>query len=242
MTKVLIYSSITGLSLFAGAYLGLLLNLKQKILAGIMAFGSGVLVCALTFGLMEEAFNLGGFDAVLFGFFFGGIVFILGDYIILGLGGRSHKDQGKKVKVGANGVAIAFGALIDGIPESIALGIALFSNSGLGLLMLIAIALSNFPEGISSVKGLVREGYRRWQILLIWSFVALSVIVVTILSFKFLGNLNGNTVGILESFAAGAILAMLADAMMPEAFEDGGAVIGILTVLGFMLAFIIQKI
>jgi ZIP family zinc transporter len=243
MNKVLVYSAIAGLSLFTGSYLGIAFNFRQKVIAGFMAFGSGVLICALTFGLMDEAFKLGGFDAVIFGFITGGLVYVLGDLIIHNTGGRKHKKNKHAIfEADSNGTAITFGAFLDGIPESIALGVAIFAGKELGLLMLVAIALSNFPEGISSVRGLLKEGYRKVQILVIWFLAAIFTVLVACSSYLLLHDLTGNELGALQSFAAGAILAMLADTMMPEAYEEGGFLIGILTVLGFMVAFIIQKI
>jgi len=243
MVQAIIYGAVSGLSLLVGAATGLFFNLNQKVIARFMAFGSGVLVCALTFGLMEEAFGHGGFDAIIIGFLLGGIVFILGDYVLHIKGGRRHKKhQLVDARKDSNGKVITMGALLDGIPESVALGIALFTGGGLGFLMLIAIVLSNFPEGISSVDGLKKEGFSRANIYTIWGVVALLALVFTVLSFVFLHDMNPNTIGIIEAFAAGAILAMLADSMMPEAFDEGGFSIGMLTVLGFLTAFIVSKL
>lgn len=206
-----------------------------------MAFGSGVLVCALTFGLMEEAFGLGGFDATIIGFLLGGLTFILGDYIILRLGGRhKRKHSGKKVEL--NGKAIVLGALLDGVPESAALGIALFAGKGLGFLMLAAIFLSNLPEGISSVPGLLREKFTKKFVLYMWLIASVVLALIVVASYFFLREIDPNNLGIIEAFAAGAILAMLADTMMPEAFEEGGATIGLVTVLGFIVAFVASRL
>lgn len=205
-----------------------------------MAFGSGVLVCALTFGLMEEAFGLGGFDATIIGFLLGGLTFILGDYIILRLGGRhKRKISGKKE---LNGKAIVLGALLDGVPESAALGIALFAGKGLGFLMLAAIFLSNLPEGISSVPGLLREKFTKKFVLYMWLIASVVLSLIVVASYFFLREIDPNNLGIIEAFAAGAILAMLADTMMPEAFEEGGATIGLVTVLGFIVAFVASRL
>ena len=242
MSQIVIYGGLTGFALVFGAMIGIIFRMSQRMIARFMAFGSGVLICALTFGLMEEAFNHGGFDAVIIGFLAGGLAFIGGDYILHRSGGRHHKHKPVfKIKGSANGAAITLGAILDGLPESIALGIALFAGQGKGLLMLVAIVLSNFPEGIASITGLKKEGFSNKKIILIWLAVGMAVALVSIGSFVFLHNLNLNTIGILESFAAGAILAMLADTMMPEAYEDGGFSIGILTVLGFLVAFIISR-
>lgn len=242
MNQIVLYGGIAGGALLAGAIVGLIFKFSQRVIAGFMAFGSGVLICALTFGLMAEAFEYGGFDAVIIGFLLGGMVFIGFDYLLHLGGGRSHRRRRfQSSSDNANGSVITVGTILDGIPEAIALGITVFNGLGRGLLMLVAIALNNFPESISSVGGLRKQGYRDWKILSLWLIVSLLTAGVAILSFRFLGDLNPNLIGILEAFSAGAILAMLADTMMPEAFEEGGFTIGILTVLGFLVAFVISK-
>lgn len=242
MTQAIIFGIISGLSLVIGAVVGVVFKMRQKVIATFMAFGAGVLICALTFGLMEEAFLHGGFDAAIIGFLMGGSIFIGGDYLLHKIGGRRHKRrQLLSPNHNQDGIAIAFGAVLDGVPESIALGIALFNSTGTGVLMLVAIFLSNFPESISSVDGLRHEGFSRKKILGLWSMVGLVSASVTILSFLFLSDLNLNIIGGLEAFAAGAVLAMLADTMMPEAYEEGGFMIGLVTVLGFLIAFIVSR-
>jgi ZIP family zinc transporter len=234
---------LTGFSLILGVILGTTLKIGQKIIAAIMAFGSGVLICALTFGLMEDAFKHGGFDAVIIGFLLGGVVFISGDVLIHRHGGRNHKRKAHHPSVKeTNGQAIILGSLLDGIPESTALGVALLSKNGIGLLMLVAIFLSNLPESLSSIDDLRREGYSQKRIYLSWSIVSILVASSVVLSFLFLEKLDLNALGIIESFASGAILAMLADSMMPEAYEEGGFLIGFLTMLGFLTAFVLSKI
>jgi len=229
--------------LILGVIIGTTLKISQKIIAAIMAFGSGVLICALTFGLMEEAFKHGGFDAVIIGFLLGGLVFISGDFLIHRIGGRNHKRKAHfKSTRETNGKAIVLGSLLDGVPESIALGVALLSKNGIGLLMLVAIFLSNLPESLSSIDDLQKEGFSRQRIYMTWSIVSICVASSVVLSFLFLEKLDLNTLGNIESFASGAILAMLADSMMPEAYEDGGFIIGFLTMLGFLTAFILSKI
>ena len=242
MLQIFIYGLIAGFSLFFGALVGVAFKLKQKTVACFMAFGSGVLICALTFGLMEQAFDHGGFDAVILGFLGGGLAFIIGDYFIHRLGGRKHKSRHLiNNENETTGPAITLGAILDGVPETIALGIAVFSGRGTGLLMLVAIVLSNLPEGMSSITGLRREGFSKRKIYWMWIIVAAVLTIIAVLSFAFLHDINLNTIGILEAFAAGAILAMLADTMMPEAYEEGGFLIGILTVIGFLVAFILSR-
>lgn len=242
MLQLAIFSIINGLSLVFGSLAGIFLKMKRGTIAACMAFGSGVLICALTFGLMEEAFKHGGFDAIIIGFLLGGAVFIGGDFIIHKMGGRKHRRGYPKVAMSDSGGAlITLGAILDGIPESIALGITLFFNQKVGILMLGAIFLSNFPESISSISGLKREGFSKKRIFLMWLTVGAVTALATFLSFIFFHGINLNSVGILEAFAAGAILAMLADGMMPEAFKEGGFMIGALTILGFLVSFIVSR-
>ncbi len=242
MFQVTIFAIISGSSLVLGALVGIYFKLKQKTIAAFMAFGSGVLICAITFGLMEEAFKRGGFDAVIIGFLLGGLAFIGGDYLIHKMGGRKHhRHQLKNQPSDTVGPMITLGAVLDGIPESIALGISLFNNQGVGLLMLAAIFLSNFPESISSIGGLLKEGFSKNKILGMWLAVGFVSALATVLSFVFLPDINPNTIGILESFAAGAILVMLADSMMPEAYKEGGFLIGMLTLLRFLVAFVMSR-
>ena len=223
MNQVFIYAFIASFALILGAILGVCFKFRQKVIASFMAFGSGVLICALTFGLMEEAFNHGGFDAVIIGFLSGGLMFIIGNYVLYYFGGRTHKTkQTHKTHKNTNGKLIILGSVLDGIPESIALGVALFNTGTSGLLMLVAIFLSNFPESISSITGLKREEFSNIKIITLWLIVAIISFLSVVLSYLFLNNIDPNIMGIIESFAAGAILAMLADSMMPEAYEEGG--------------------
>ncbi len=243
MTQVLVFACINGFSLIVGALIGGYFHLQQKVIAAVMAFGSGVLICALTFGLMEEAFGHGGFDAVIIGFFAGGLLYVAGDWVIHHLGGRKHRrHQHSPAKHSSNGLIIVVGSLLDGIPESIALGIALFANKGVGIIMLVAIVISNIPESIASVAGLKKEKFSSKSIFYIWLIAGIVVALATVLSFVFLHDLNPNTIGILESLAAGAILAMLASSMMPEAYEEGGYAVSLLTITGFLMAFILAQI
>lgn len=243
MKIAIIYSFLAGFSLILGAIIGMVFKISQKVIAAVMAFGSGVLICALTFGLMEEAFKHGGFDAIIIGFLIGGIVFIAGDFLVHRYGGRNYKKRKHFRQLrNTNGKAIILGAALDGIPESIALGLSLLEKNGIGLLMVTAIFLSNLPESISSIDDLRKEGLSTKQIYVTWSVVSVFVIAAAILSFFFLKNISLNFRGIIESFASGAILAMLADSMMPEAYEEGGYLIGFLTILGFITAFILSKL
>lgn len=242
MTQLILYSFISGFALLGGALFGITFKLKQKTIAGIMAFGAGVLICALTFGLMEESFQHGGFDAVIIGFLTGGVTFIVIDYLLHRFGGRRHRyHQPYGQQPESSGSMIIIGSVLDGVPESIALGLALASGHSQGLLIAVAILLSNFPESIASLTGLKKEGFNNRKICWLWFGVSMIVTGTVMISYVLLKDISPNNIGVIEAFAAGSMLAMLASNMMPEAYEDGGYSVGLPTVLGFLVAFIVSR-
>jgi ZIP family zinc transporter len=135
------------------------------------------------------------------------------------------------------------GALLDGIPESIVLGSTLLAGAGISVPFLAAVAISNVPEALGSASDLRREGHRPGWIVGIWVAVALVSGLAAALGYGLLGEMGGSEwVPVIQSFAAGAILTMLVDTMIPEAFEDGGNLVGLSTVLGFAAAFFLTKV
>jgi len=248
MGQVLLYSAIMGFSLFAGSALVMFFNFPQRTIAKLMAFGAGALLCAMTYGLMEDAFLYGGLDMAILGFLIGGLTFIMADYLIHSAGSRRHKrkqylfpdpkDYDKKI----SGRLIALGGMLDNFPEAMALGIALYNDQITGLMLLVAITLSNFPEGLSATAGMLREKISKGKILYLWFATAIMIIAVALLSYVFLRDINPDFIGFWHAFAAGAILAMLANTVMPEAYEEGDYTIGLVTVLGFLIAFVLARI
>ena len=239
MTTVITYGLISVVPLIFGAWLGTVLKIKEKYVGVISAFGAGALIAALTFGLMEEAFSLGGLDHSVLGFLAGGIVFAIGDLIILKIGGRGHKDTYDSNDT--TGWGIVLGAVLDGLPESIALGIGLFLNPKMGLLLLLAIIFSNLPEAIASAYDLRRIHKSAKKIIITWSFVALLTFIMVILGYVLFGHMSSSVAALLESFAAGAIMAMLAVTMMPEAYKESGVGASLATVFGFLIIFALSR-
>jgi zinc transporter, ZIP family len=240
MQNVLVYGALSVLPLIIGAYIGARYSIKAKFIGAIAGFGAGALIAALTFGLMEESFKLGGFDNSIIGFIAGAVLFVIGDLIIIRIGGRGHK---KFYDVeSSTGWGIVLGAMLDGIPESIALGIGMFLNPSVGLLMLVAIFASNFPEAISSGYDLKRINKPLREIMMTWLVVTLIGFIFVILGYTIFSGFSPSVVATLESLAAGAILAMLASTMMPEAFKESGASVSLLTVSGFILIFVLSKL
>jgi len=139
-------------------------------------------------------------------------------------------------------MAIVIGAVLDGIPESVVIGLSLLSGGGVGLAVVAAVFLSNVPEALSAATGLRKAGRSAGYIIGLWTAVMLVSGLASALGYGLLGGAADNLVAGIQAFAAGAILTMLADTMMPEAFEHGGRLVGVVTVLGFAAAFLLSTL
>lgn len=157
-----------------------------------------------------------------------------------GDGTASASSSGTTASAAATGgLALALGALLDGVPESAAIGISLLGGQGVGVAMVAAVFLSNVPESISATTGLRASGRSTRWILTLWALVCLASTLASLAGYALLGGASPVTLGFIQTFAAGAILTMLADTMVPEAVEHAGPLVGLFTVLGFALAFFI---
>ena len=205
-----------------------------------MALGAGVLVSSVAFELMDEAYKIGGLDAAATGLLLGAAVFYLADREVTRRGGERRKNSGDAQ--GGSATAIAIGALLDGIPESASIGIGLIEGEGVGIALVAAVFLSNVPEGLSSAAGMRRAGRSPAYMLGLWGAVTLASTLAALLGYLFLDGASGNVVAFIQSLAAAAVLTMLASTMMPEAYEDGGPVVGVVTTVGFLLAFVLSRV
>ncbi len=209
-------------------------------MAVVMALGAGVLVSSVAFELMDEAYRVGGLDAAAPGLLLGAAVFYIADREVNRRGGERRKNSGERQ--GGSATAIAIGALLDGIPESAAIGIGLIEGGNVGITLVAAVFLSNVPEGLSSAAGMKRAGRSTAHVLGLWGAVTLASTLAALLGYLFLAGASGNLVAAIQAFAAGAILTMLASTMMPEAYEEGGPVVGVVTTVGFLLAFVLSRV
>jgi ZIP family zinc transporter len=198
------------------------------------------LISSVAFELMDEAYQIGGFDASAIGLLVGALAFYVADRAVSRSGGQRRKNPGDKQ--GDSATAIAIGALMDGIPESAAIGISLLEGGKISAALVAAVFLSNVPEGLSSAAGMKRSGRSTAHILGLWGGVTLISALASLLGYFFLANAPENVVASIQSFAAGAILTMLASTMMPEAYEEGGQVVGLVTSVGFLLSFILSRL
>jgi zinc transporter, ZIP family len=242
MVEAFGWGFIAASSLLIGGLLALRRPISLRLLGLIMAFGAGVLISAVAYELVEDAFGTaGGSGAVGLGLLVGALAFFLGDLAIDRFGGEGRKSAAGEQDTGS-GLAILLGTVLDGVPESIVLGLSLLGGEGVSVAVLSAVFLSNLPEALSSTAGLSKSGWPRERILRLW----VSVIVVSALSslagYTLFDGASGPTIAFVQAFAGGALLTMLADTMMPEAFKYGGKQIGLVTTLGFALAFFITTI
>ncbi|MFC3272909.1 ZIP family metal transporter [Agromyces mediolanus] len=228
---------LAGGALLVGALVAWYVDVPKRIVAGIMAFGAGVLVSALAFDLVLEAQEQGGLWPTVLGFAGGAVVYVVLNQLLDRLDQRNRPGSGEDP---GTGTGIAVGALLDGIPESAVLGLSMVGGSGVSVPVFVAILISNLPEGLSSTAELKTAGRSRRYVLLLWSGIAIASAVSAIAGFMLLDGASGETTAIVTAIAAGAILAMICDTMIPEAFRTAHAATGLLATAGFLLSYTVH--
>jgi ZIP family zinc transporter len=233
---------ISASSLVIGSLLAIWLHIPLRAIGLVMGFGAGVLISAVAFDLVEEAADTsGGEGGIAFGLFVGCGVFFGGDLLISRLGGGDRKDATGDQQ-GDSPLAIVLGTVLDGIPESLVIGLTIYEGGAVGAAYLAAVFISNLPEAISSTSGLVSSGWKKSRILWMWVGIAVVSAVASVAGYGLFQDSSPATIAFVLAFAAGAILTMLADTMMPEAFEHGGKLVGVVTTLGFAVAYGIHSL
>jgi ZIP family zinc transporter len=211
-----------------------------------MAFGSGVLISALSFELMDEAYERGGFDSTAFGFLGGAAVYTAANWFLSRHGAKHRKRSGDQQpsedEDSNSGLAIAVGALLDGIPESIVIGLSMLKGGEVSLAAVVAIFLSNIPEGLSSAAGMKKAGRSAAYIFGIWGAIAVVSGIGALVGYAVFQKFSPDVIAATTALAAGAILSMLVDTMIPEAFEEAHELAGLITVAGFLTAFVLSKL
>ncbi len=241
MIEALVVGLVASSSLLIGAAIAILHQVRERTLGLVMAFGAGVLISAVAYDLVADALEFAGGGSIVIGLFLGAATFFIGDLLIDRKGGSGRKSiEGQDSSSSA--MAIVLGTILDGIPESVVLGLTLLDGEGVSIAVLVAVFLSNLPEAMASTSGFVKAGRPVSRIMLIWLAVVVVSGLSSMLGFAVLGDAPAATIAIVQGFAAGAILTMLADTMMPEAFRHGGAVAGLATTVGFALAFLIATV
>jgi zinc transporter, ZIP family len=222
-------------------------RLPHRIIAAVMGFGGGVLIAVLSIELMDAAFRDGGPLVAALGFVCGAIVFCAINWRLSRRGARHRNRCGECVQQpseaehGGSGLAIAVGAALDGIPESLVIGLSLPGSAKIGLGLVAGFFLANVPQGLSSASGMRRAGRSRRYIYGVWASILLTSGVAAAAGSLVPGSATPALPAALLAFAAGGVLAMLAESMIPEAFADAQPFIGLITVVGFLAAFLIIK-
>jgi zinc transporter, ZIP family len=223
-------------SLVLGGIIATRFSLSKRAIGIILGFGAGTLISAISYELIFESMKLAkgsGFPA--FGFFTGAFVFFFSDKLIerFGAGDRMKPEASKSARLV---IPMVLAIILDGIPESIVIGLGLFEAGSISLAMLVAVFISNLPEAIAGSTGMKASGWSRKKINLLWLVIAVVCAVATVAGYSLFSNASNQWLSFIQAFAGGAILMMLANSMIPEAYEHGGKLAGVFTVLGFFVS------
>jgi zinc transporter, ZIP family len=238
VTEAALWGLAGASSLVLGALAAFAINVPPRTQGLILAFGAGILFGAVAYELVEDAVeaSMTGLDVAI-GFAAGALVFYVGSVAIDRLSaGAVSSVLASRRDPRSGGLATVLGAVLDGIPESIVLGLSLVPGAGVAFPVLVAIFLSNVPESLSATEDLVAGGFTRTRVVALWLLVALASGAAAATGFALLDTAPSSVTVGMQAFAAGAILAMLAESMIPEAYEIGGRPVGLATALGFAVA------
>jgi ZIP family zinc transporter len=239
LAEALLWGLLSASSLIIGACLALAFSFSRRVVGLIMAFAAGVLISAVAYELVLEAVEEHDAGGAAVGLFAGAFVFFIGDFLISRAGAHRRKSVDGPSDDAA--LPIVLGTVLDGVPESAVLGLTLIDGE-ISLTMLIAVFLSNLPEALAATAGLKKGGWQPGRLLLLWAAVAGVSGLASMAGFSLFDNASERSVAFVLAFAGGAILTMLADTMMPEAYEDAGLLVGFVTTFGFATAFAIQAL
>ncbi len=241
-----LWGALAGGALLIGAAVAWFVRVPPLLVSAVMAFGSGVLISAVAFELVAEAAEVGGLAATAGGFAAGAVAYTAANAALARQGARHRKRSGgqqpSQGEGGGSGAAIAVGALLDGVPESAVIGVSLLGGGGVSAATVAAIFVSNLPEGLSSATGMRRAGRSARYVFGIWGGIALASGAAAVA-----GNLGGQALGatgtaVVTAVAAGAVLAMLTDTMIPEAVEGTRTGTGLVAGAGFLTAFALSRL
>jgi len=239
MLNALLWGLIASSSLILGGFIGARFNISKRVLGIIMAFGAGTLISAVAYELIYESVRLAkwsGFTAI--GFFSGALAFFFIDKLVERIGGGSGEDN---TESGQSRLIIpmVLGIILDGVPENAIIGIGMLESGVVSMAMLIAIFLSGMPEAIAATTGMKKAGWSRQKMAMLWLTIAIVLALSTVGGYSLFGSASVFMLQVINSFAAGAILMMLTNSMIPESYEYAGKLAGIFTVLGFALSVLI---
>lgn len=236
---------VAGSALLLGAVFGYRLRVPQKVIALVMAFGAGVLLSAVSFELVGEAYEEAGLVPAALGTLAGALAYTVGNLWLARRGARHRKRSGhhsaqaqpSEEEDKGSGLALALGALLDGVPESAVIGVGLLNGGAVSAVTVAAVFISNIPEGLSSSAGMKKAGRSKGYVFGVWGAIAAASALSAVLGYAVVGGFSTAVIAAVTAVAAGAILAMIADTMIPEAFQEAHLAIGLVTVSGFLVSF-----
>ena len=261
MGRTLLFAVIASSPLVLGAWLGSRFTFPERLLAAVLAFAAGALITALSFELFEESFEKGGALRAAGGLALGAVVFtgasvVLDRYVAQDDDAADDPDGSDKLDKdaaasgrpatsastsGSAGLALLAAVTLDGVPENVALGISLEATGG-SLALLAAIFASNLPESLVGAASMRAQGRSTTYAVVLWSVAAVLLTGAVLLGAGPLSTVSDETISIPLAFAAGAVIASLADTLMPEAYEQGGPLVALSTALGFVLSFLLATL
>ncbi|HWS61020.1 MAG TPA: hypothetical protein VN182_08830 [Flavobacterium sp.] len=236
MLEAFLWGLLATSSLIIGGFIATRFSLSGRTIGIIMGFGAGTLISAISYELIFEAIKLGkgtGFPG--YGLFAGAACFFLSDKLIGNFGAKNRMKVGQ-AKSSSLVIPMVLAIILDGIPESIVIGLGIFEGGKISLAMLVAVFISNLPEAIAGSSGMKEGGWSLKKIQLLWLFIALICALASVAGFSFFSSASEQWISFIQAFAGGAILMMLANSMIPEAYEHAGKLAGVFTVLGFSVS------
>lgn len=222
-------------------------RLSHRLIATVMGFGGGVLIAIVAVELMGDAIQTGMSIGAITALLGGAAIFSGINWYLANRGAKNRKrcgecvEQPSETEHRGSGVAIAAGAILDGIPEALVIGLSMLGGGKIGMGVVAGFFLANIPQGLSSASGMKLAGRSRRYIYAIWAGIPLLIGQTAALGNIALGSASTDAPGVILCFAAGAVLAMLAETMIPEAFDDAPPLIGLITVTGFLAAFLLVQ-
>ncbi|HEY0637086.1 MAG TPA: ZIP family zinc transporter [Pseudonocardiaceae bacterium] len=263
MTEALLYGLLGSSALVLGGAVGAWWQAPARLTGVLLAFASGTLISALAFELFPEAVHLGGLGVAAGGLAAGAVVFVvvntaLDARVAAGAGesreipgpapdslagaqaGQREKVATASGKAGLGvGLALLAAVTLDGVPENLALGVSLLAEQGGGLALLVAIFASNLPEALVGAVAMRAGGRSARFAVVLWSVTAVLLTLAVVAGNQVLAGVDERALGFALAFAGGAVLASLADTLMPEAFERGRPWNSLATAVGFVLSFVL---
>ena len=239
--QAFLWGLVVGSGFLLGATIAIFSRVPHRAIAAVMGFGGGVLVAVISFSFMEDAYTHGGIILTVVGFLGGGTLFSSVNWYLSKRGGKDRKRCGE-CAVQQSALACTVGSMFDGIPEALLVGLSLIGETTIGTLIVVGFFVSNFPQGLSSAQGMKATGRSVVYIFGLWSGIVLISGFAALFGYSVLGLFSPKIVALITALAGGVVLAMLAEIMIPEAFEEAQNFIGLITVAGCLAFFVLTRL